>query len=71
MLHRGLWELTASPTINGGPREQAVSKLWYYADSNSSGHIGPLTLERLQSISQILRHCAVTCLMKHCDMPSS
>ena len=27
-----------------------MSQLWYYADTNSSGHIGPLTLEKLKSI---------------------
>jgi AraC-like DNA-binding protein len=35
---------------------QPVSKLWYYADPNSSGQIGPLTLERLQSILANLPH---------------
>jgi GYF domain 2 len=35
-----------------------VSKLWYYADPNSSGQIGPLTLERLQSILANLPHAS-------------
>ncbi len=35
-----------------------MSKLWYYADPNSSGHVGPLTLERLQGILEDLPHAS-------------
>jgi len=35
-----------------------VSKLWYYADPNSSGHVGPLTLEGLQGILADLPHAS-------------
>jgi len=36
----------------------SMSKLWYYADPSSSGHIGPLPPERLQSILANLPHAS-------------